>query len=70
MQNLTGKVAGHDTTLCKYILNEFTFKNKMKPKYNMRCHAKGQSLVFICHLAFGSKTYMGKDVGIRKWLSI
>ncbi|WMV21049.1 hypothetical protein MTR67_014434 [Solanum verrucosum] len=59
-----------DPTLCKSILNKFAIKKKMKPKYNIRCHAKCLSSVFICHLAFGGKTYIGEEVGIRKWLNI
>ncbi|WMV19958.1 hypothetical protein MTR67_013343 [Solanum verrucosum] len=47
-----------DPTLCKSILNEFFIKKKMKSTYNMISQAKGQSPVFICHLAFGGKTYI------------
>ncbi|KAG5617685.1 hypothetical protein H5410_017509 [Solanum commersonii] len=49
---------------------QFLYEKKMKPKYNIRCHAKGQSSVFICHLAFGGKTYIGEEVGNKKWLNI
>uniref|UniRef100_M1D9Y8 Double-stranded RNA binding protein n=1 Tax=Solanum tuberosum TaxID=4113 RepID=M1D9Y8_SOLTU len=55
-----------DPTLCKSILNEFAINKKMKPTYNMISQAKGQSLVFICHLAFGGKTYIGEEAGNKK----
>ncbi|WMV21048.1 hypothetical protein MTR67_014433 [Solanum verrucosum] len=55
-----------DPTLCKSILNELSLKKKMKPTYNMRSQSRGQSLVFICHLAFGGKTYKGEEAGNKK----
>ncbi|KAH0689927.1 hypothetical protein KY289_017285 [Solanum tuberosum] len=38
----------------------------MKPTYNMRSQSRGQSLVFIYHLAFGGKTYKGEEAGNKK----
>ncbi|KAL3343542.1 hypothetical protein AABB24_027195 [Solanum stoloniferum] len=52
--------------LCKSILYEFAVKRNLdRPIYNTR-YTEGSSIVYICHLVLGGKTYKGELAGSKQ----